>query len=215
MLFLSDEILESKDQLITELDGEHADREAILKKILDLDPDDNVALATLANLRSEAGDFAAAEELLWRAIRCQPGAWAPYEQLAILLKEQEPLAKGLFELACRMFLHDAESLEDPDEDLKPIAWDNAPALDNPDKRDRWQALADWLREQRDVEPAAVTERLAHYRLIEQLRDTATLEQPLIDAVLQAGTAIVPLLVGVLRGWAGELLEEDEVDPPAN
>jgi len=215
MLFLSDEILESKDQLITDLDGEHADREAILNKILDLDPDDNVALATLANLRSEAGDFAGAEALLWRAIESQPCAWAPYEQLAILLKDQEPLAKGLFELACRFFLCDLEALEDPDEDLQPIDWENAPALDQPEKRDRWQALADWLRGQRAVEPAAVTERLAHYRLIEQLRDTATLDQPLVDAFLKAGSDIVPLLVGVLRGWASELLEEEEVDPPAN
>ena len=72
-----------------------------------------------------------------------------------------------------------------------------------------------MRGRRDLEPAPVTARLRPYRLIHQLQEAEDLDAHLVDALVQEGESIAPLLVGVLRGWAQSFLPEDEGDVVEN
>ncbi len=112
MLYLPDSILDAREKLLEDIDSGKGDLELPLKQILELDPDDAFALVLLAASRSDAGDRAGAEDLLWRAVQAQPCAWPAYQELSILFHDQEPLSKGLLELACRKLLWHETALDE-------------------------------------------------------------------------------------------------------
>ncbi len=73
-----------------------------------------------------------------------------------------------------------------------------------------EGLTEWLRLQRDLEPVSVTARLRPYRLIHQLQVGDCIDRQLVDALVQEGASIVPLLTGVVRGWVQDVIREDDV-----
>ena len=111
MLFLSESIIESLSRLLRDLDSGKITPEQVYKRMLELDPDDLIAILGMSRLRREAGDLAGAEDYLWRAAQAQPCTWPPYLELSQLLSGKEALSQGLAELALSKLLLDEEDLE--------------------------------------------------------------------------------------------------------
>ena len=215
MLFLSESIIEARPRLLRDVDRGKITSEQAYRRLLDLEPDDHVALLGMSRLRREAGDLAGAEDDLWRAAQAQPCARPPYLELSELLSGQEALSRGLSELALSKLLLDEEGLETLGPDPIPPGLDSIEGYDNLNKHEQIQLVVEALRSRRDLEPGTVTARLRPFRLIHQLQDTEDLDAQLVDALVQEGESIVPLLVGVLRGWAQSFLPEDDVDVVEN
>ena len=204
MLFLPDATFETKVQLTEDLETGKIDPEQAYTRILDLDPHDHIALVLLAKLRSDAGDRDRAEQLLLRAIQAQPCAWQPYHQLSLLLTEQDPLSHGLLELASRKLLWDETAIEEL-EDLTSSEWRGISEEQDLDAAERIEDLADRMLEQSKLEPATVTERLRPYRLVHQLQTRGSLDPEVVDALIQEGSSMVPLLIGTVRGWVQDVI----------
>ena len=211
MLFLSDSIIESRGRLIRDVDRGKITSEQAYGRLLDLEPEDHIALLGMSRLRREAGDLAGAEDYLWRAAQAQPCTWAPYLGLSDLLSEQEALSQGLAELALSKLLLDEEGLEGLGPGPIPFGMDDIEGYEDLTKEGQIALVVEALRARRDLEPATVTARLRPYRLIHQLQVAEDPDAQLVDAVVQTGESIVPLLVGVLRGWAQSFVPEDEED----
>jgi hypothetical protein len=209
MLFLSDSIIESRSRLLRDLDRGKITSEQAYRQLLDVEPDDHVALLGMSRLRREAGDLAGAEGYLWRAAQAQPCTWPPYLELSELLSEQEALSQGLAELALSKLLLDEEGLEALGPGPIPFGLDEIKGYKDLSKEEQIELVVEALRRRRDLEPAPVTARLRPFRLIHQLQVAEDLDAQLVDALVQEGESIVPLLVGVLRGWAQSFLPEDE------
>ena len=212
MLFLPDSIIDARRRLLPEFSEGGIDSEELWHKALKLDPDDHLALVALGRLRAGSGDKAEAEELFWRAIQSQPCAWRAYWELSLLIKDNEPLSKGLAELGCRKLLLTPRDLAEMDGNPSVFKEfrENATSVGH-----GFEMLADSLRAQRDLEPLVVTARLRSLRLIHQVQVNEFLEVEPIDAIIQEGESIVPLLVGVLRGWAQDVISDEDVFVAAN
>lgn len=187
--------------------------EKFWRKLLDLDPNDALALIEMAKLRFKAGDMAAAQDLLWRAIELQPLLWHGYLILAETYDgnpDQTCLAWALRGLAIQKLSRTPEDgaglgLESvlPDSDAAQLFKELPPD-------EQLQVIAAACRERAANEPAEVTLRLRHCRLLEQLHDNCTeVSAELVDQIVGEGPGIVPWLVGVLRGWAQNALPEDD------
>ena len=211
MLLLSESIIESRSRLLRDVDRGKITSEQAYRRLLDLEPDDHIALLGMSRLRREAGDLAGAEDYLWRAAHAQPCTWPPYLELSELLSGQEALSQGLAELALSKVLLDEEGLEALGPAPLPFGLDDIEGSKDLSKEERIELVVEALRRRRDLEPAAVTARLRPYRLIHQLQVGEDLDAQAVDALVQEGESIVPLLVGVLRGWAQSFLPEDDVD----
>jgi hypothetical protein len=214
MLFLSDSIIDSRACLVRDVDRGKITPEQAYRRLLDLEPDDHVAMLEMSRLRREAGDLAGAEDYLWRAAQAQPCTWPPYLGLSELLSEQEALSQGLAELALSKLLLDEEGLEALPGPI-PFGLDDIEGCKDLSNEEQIELLIEALRRRRDIEPVPVTARLRPYRLIHQLQEAEDPDAHLIDALVQEGESIVPLLVGVLRGWAQSFLPEDEEDVVEN
>jgi hypothetical protein len=128
--------------------------------------------------------------------------------LSELLSGQEALSQGLAELALTKLLLDEEALKALPGPI-PFGLDDNEGYKDLSKEEQIELVIEALRRRRDLEPVPVTARLRPYRLIHQLQEAEDLDAQLVDALVQAGESIVPLLVGVLRGWAQNFLPEDE------
>ncbi len=209
MLFLSDSIIDAKQRLMPKAIKDPERSVSSLQQILELDPRDHTALVLLAQARVAAGDAAEAEGLLWRAAEAQPCAWAPFMELSLVVGEQSPLFKGLCELAWRKILLDEAALELMEKEPPPGLKD-FPELEDASTLEKLQLMAASYREDRDLEPVAVTARLRPHRLIQQLLDGDSVERELVTTLIEEGEAMVPLLTGVLRGWVQSLIPDDDV-----
>ena len=215
MLFLSESIFESRSRLLRDLDRGKITSEQAYRRLLDLEPADHIALVGISRLRREAGDLAGAEDYLWRAAQAQPCIWQPYLALSELLAGQEALSQGLAELALSKLLLDEEGIDALGPDPIPFGMDGTEGHEDLSKEEQIELVIETLRRRRDLEPAAVTARLRPYRLIHQLQDVEDVDAQVVDALVQEGESIVPLLVGVLRCWAQSFLPEDEEDVVEN
>ena len=215
MLFLSESIIESRPRLLRDVDRGKITSEQAYRRLLDLEPDDHIALLGMSRLRREAGDLAGAEDYLWRAAQAQPCTWPPYLELSELLSGQEALSQGLAELALSKLLLDEEGLEALGPNPIPFGLDDIEGYKDLSKHEQIELVVEALRRRRDLEPVPVTARLRPYRLIHQLQDAEDVDAQLVDALVQEGESIVPLLVGVLRGWAQSFLPEDDEDVVEN
>ena len=173
MLFLSDSIIESRDRLLRDVDRGKITSEQAYRRLLDLEPDDHIALLGMSRLRREAGDLAGAEDYLWRAAQAQPCTWPPYLELSELLSGQEALSQGLAELAFSKVLLDEEDLEALGPDPIPFGLDEIEGYKDLSKEEQIELVIEPLRRRRDLEPAPVTARLRPYRLIHQLQEPKT------------------------------------------
>ena len=215
MLFLSDSIIDSRARLLRDVDRGKITPEQAYRRLLDLEPDDHVALMGMGRLRREAGDHAGAEDYLWRATQAQPCTWTPFLRLSELLSAQEALSQGLSELAFSKLLLDEEGLQALGPGPIPFSLDDIEGYKNLSKEEQIQLVIEALRQRRDLEPISVTARLRPYRLIHQLQEAEDLDAHFIDALVHEGESLVPLLVGVLRGWAQSFLPEDDEDVVEN
>jgi len=206
MLFLSDSIYEARRQLLLDLEGGKVVEEQRFEKLLELYPFDDVALREIGRLRAEAGDLEKAEEYYWRAIQAQPVRGECYIDLAHLLNQdpnRKALSLGLAELGVSKLLASGEYKE-----LDPEDEDHEETLDDIRDPDQVKAATESARRERDKEPHEVALRLRPYRLLNALQETSDPGEELIDALLDEGDAVVPLLLGVLRGWAQDYLPEE-------
>lgn len=201
MLYLPDEIIEAIQKKEFLIERAEEDPERLCREILELDPNEPYALAVLAELRRVAGDRAEAEPIAWRLAAVMPCHYMPYVRLANLHDKEDPLAKGLAELACRKMMLEADT---PEIGLTDFTWET-----DSGKPESVEVLADWLRKARDQETAEVSERLHPHRVLLDVQMNDVLNPAQVDAVVAAGAGIVPLLVGVLRSWVRGSLNEDE------
>ena len=209
MLFLSESIIDGRARLMRDVDRGKITSEQAYRRLLDLEPDDHIALLGMSRLRREAGDLAGAEDYLWRAAHAQPCTWPPYLELSELLSGQEALSQGLAELALSKLLLDEEGLEALGPNPIPFGLDDIEGYKDLSKHEQIELVVEALRRRRDLEPVPVTARLRPYRLIQQLHEGEDLDAQIVDALVQEGESIIPLLVGVLRSWAQSFLPEDE------
>jgi len=212
MLLLPQSIYDARARLWSDFEAGKTTAEQAYQKMLELDPDDHIGMLGLGRLRMEAGDLEGAKEYFWRAIRAHPCTCSPYLQLSQMLFEEPEsvaLAEGLGELGLGKRVDDSEAL------LKGVDFQKAgltgKTLEDFRKlpgstQTRLIVLA--MRAKRDREPESTAAQLRPLRLIEQMQEEADLDVETVNAIIGEGEAIVPLLVGVLREWAQNLLGDD-------
>jgi hypothetical protein len=218
MLFLPESIYRSRRRIVEDLDSGKLTPEQAYQRMLELDRDDGIALTELGGLRFEAGDAAGAQEYLWRAVDAHPTQGPPYMELARVLEKQpgqEAFGPALVELCMRKTLMNPELLEDADEDAALITMPGLEFLNGLNKVEKLQVLVEATARQRDQEPAEVASRLRKYRLIHKLQEDSDLDTGVVDEIIAEGPAAVPLLVGVLRDYAQDFIDDDDISPAEN
>ena len=215
MLFLPRKVYDARVILLKDLeDGKIASAD-IYQAMLDLDPDDHIAMLGLGGLRKKAGDTASAKEYFWRALYAHPTVNIAYLELGNLYFDEpgaEALAKGLIELGLSRHAQELPEAVYEDSGIKGEALEeflNLPA------ETRRRLFMQSLRERRTLEPAETTARLRGLRLLLDLHESDPVESKLVDAILDEGASMgesmVPLLIGLLRDWAQDFLVGEESD----
>ena len=211
MLFLPSTTYDARVDLRKTLEGGKVDEERAYQAMLDLDPYDHIALLKLGGLRKQAGDTAGAKEYLWRAVYAHPTISMPYVELGSFYysePESHSLAEGLVELGLSRHAKDLPEPEYADSGREGKAFEefmNYPAAT------RRQVFIQLIRSRRTGEAAETTARLRELRLLQEMLENNPLDAGLVDAIIAAGESgekMVPLLVGVLRDWAQDYLDED-------
>jgi hypothetical protein len=212
MLLLPKSVFYARQRLWLDLKAGKLTDEAFYQKLLDLDADDYIGLSGSGGRRWEAGDDAGAEESYWHAIEANPCVWEPYLDLArVLYRGGSPdLANGLGELGLlkRMRAEPEEVFQEADYEKAGIEGEVLEKLKQLPASAKVELLTLSMRENRADEPESVTERLRPLRLIERMLEEGAPSEETVDAFIAAGSSVVPLLVGVLRAWAQDFLDED-------
>ena len=209
MLFLPQSIYDSRRRLWSDFEADKITAEQAFQKMLELDPDDHIGMIGLGRLRREAGDLGAAEEYFWRAIQAHPCMQESYLELARTFNqrpESDALSKALAELGVeKRALHDENFLEGLDFKKAGLRGEALETFKKLPSAIQAQLIAKAMRAARDDEPADVTERLRPLRLLQQMQEEGDMDPETVDEIVAEGESFVPLLVGVLRGWAQDLL----------
>ena len=190
MIFPPEAVRKLRARLLSDIQADNVTRERAYQRLLESDPYDYISLQGLAELRLDAGDIEAARQYHWRAIEANPCYWSNYMALVGIEQKEghSALSQGLAELAFRKLKLDVEA-------LKPV-----------------EPKLDWLEgigsEYRDLEPPEVTARLRPHRLITQLQEVDEPDKETIDSLVREGEEIIPLLAGVLRGYAQSAVLKD-------
>src|ERR1700716_3859363 len=121
MLFLPESVYKERRRLWKDLEGKKVPPASAFRRMLEVDPDDDLALRELGILAERAGDSATAEEYFWRAVDAHPCGWSAYLALSHHFgqqPDQQALSMGLAELAFRKIPLNEDFLEDvaPDPD---------------------------------------------------------------------------------------------------
>jgi len=191
MLILPKAVYARRKQLWADSESGKLTDEALYQACVELEPTDYIGLVGIGKACREAGDFAGAQEYYWRAIQANPAGSEAYVDLARVLylePESRALGLGLCELGVLK-----KSREPGDEDLPDSVVD--------------EPITPFLPLGQADEPPSVTERLRPLRMIEELQQ-GELATETVDAIISEGAVMVPLLVGILRAWAQDLLDED-------
>ena len=212
MLFLPQSVYDNRRRLWRDFEAGKTTAEQTFQKMLKQDPDDAMGMMGLGKVRLDEGDLAAAEEYFWRAIQVHPCLSVPYKELAQILNqkpESAALAKALADLAILKTLLAGEApLENFEVDVEGEELEEFKKLP---KAEHARLLDEYIRANRGDEPEEVTERLRPLRLLQQMQEEGDLEPETVDAIVAEGRSIVPLLVGVLRDWAQNMLGDDGDD----
>ena len=209
MIFPSAAVEQARRELAEQLDAAVALPESAFARLLALEPHDRAALFEMSRLRQQAGDVAAAEEYCRRGLASHPCDYRFYVQLSGLLAEANrdlALAGALMELGLLKLLGDSDSREDAERLRRKGRFQSCTGFEDPAAL---EALISELAARREHEPPAVTDELRLLRLIHELQECFgnELERTLVDEFLRQGRACVPLLIGVLRGFADAYLSE--------
>lgn len=207
MIIISPSVDAVRRKLLDQVEAGTLTEEEACRQALELDPCDGVALLGLAAVLRQAGDLEEAERYGWRGLEAHPCEHRFYGFLASLVAKHtksSALADGLMELGIRKVLGDEEALNEFLEESP-----------GPVTRAEIENLAAVLAGRRESEPRRVSDILLPYRLIHELQmaPSGRLDRQAVDEIVECGGACVPLLIGVLRGWAEDELPEN-VDFPA-
>jgi len=213
MLFLPTSIYETRRRLLKQKESGKLSDEEFSRRLLEIDPHDHIALVQLGFAAEEASDFAAAESYYWRAIDGHPWDCRPYLGLSRILSRdpsQTALGSGLAELGIRKLLLDEDRLKSLDS--REFAPDIAglEQFKNLKPREQLFLMAQALAASRALEPAEVADRLRPYRLAHDVYESPALEPETVDAIARERERITPLLVGLLRGYAQNYVEDDHI-----
>jgi hypothetical protein len=217
MLFLPESVYEARAKLLDEMVSEKITREKAYSEMVALDPYDFVGLIGLGRLREETGDFAAAEEYYWRALRAHPCVSAAYHALARSAKgkgEPEDVTKAFVQLAIGKNGLDIETFDKLNPGGNGILAELIGKIREMPDIERARLIAEAMMSDLKDEPESVTELMRPLRLLDSLQKEPMLEPATVDAILAEGAAMVPLLVGVLRDWAQNPPGEDDDDDTA-
>jgi hypothetical protein len=211
MLFLPEGIYSERRRLAKAIEAGKVSESEALSQLLALDPHDHLSLMRVAATRRAAGDTVGAQEYYWRAVEALPSYWQSYMGLSEAVADDEPLSQGLSELGIRKLLLDADALKHKTEPLRfdIKGWKRFNKLDRPQQL---ELFAEALRLHRVSEPAEVTARLRPHRLVHELLENENLERETVDAIVAEGTAMVPLLVGIVRAWVQNFPPYPETAP---
>jgi hypothetical protein len=212
MLFLPQSVYDARASLWRDLQAGKIIGEQAYRRMLELDPDDHIGLMGLGRLRREAGDLAAAEQYFWQAIQAHPCMSHPYLELSRTLfprPESAALALAVGELGIAKSAPDDETFsEGPDLPNVGLGGTTLEEFTKLEKATQARLMSTAMRAERDHEPETVTGQLRQFRLIHQVQEDGDLDRETVDAIIGEGESIAPLLVGVMRGWAQNLLGED-------
>lgn len=217
MLAIPNSVFERMDQLMEDAESGQLPYEEAFRQVLELDPNAHLAMLGLGDVYQKNGDRAEAEKLYCRAVEVQPCASRPYLQLALLYREQPALAIGLSRLGLSKILLNSEvdeELEDPQSVVSLIV-ENAELPEDLNPEEKIQALVDEFGAAIEEEPGDVTERLRPLRLIHELQESSDLDREYVDKILAMGESIIPMLIGVLRGWVQGITNEDDDSSAGN
>jgi hypothetical protein len=208
MLLLSRTIYDARAVIWQEFEGGKIDATRAHQALLDLDPHDHIALLGLGRLGKSAGAMAEAREYFWRAVQAHPTVITPYLELAQLYfgdPESDALAEGLSELGLRRH---SKHLPEPDYAKAGLEGTALDALLSLPVETRRMVLTEAIRQRRTSEPQETTARLRGLRLLQELLENDPVEPILVDKILHEGESMVPLLIGVLRDWAQDFMDEE-------
>ncbi len=208
MLFSTEAIYKARKRVLRDLDQGRITEEQACRQALELDPGDHIALQWRGQLLLDSGDVAGAAQYFWQAVETNPWAWTAYMGLAQVIPAETSLFGGVFELACRELLLDEEAIAS--EEAAPLLKSIQSLGDVEDlgRREQLEIFAEELLEQRADEPPEVIAHLEPYRLVQLLHGAQGMDAELVDEFVEAGSLIVPLLVGTIRGWARSWAPDD-------
>jgi len=159
----------------------------------------------MSALLRERGDPEAAEQYLWQAADSQACFWDTWLDLAQLIaaRGDAPFALAIAEIGARRLKLDTASLYELEDLPDPLAAYEPEASDADNLGPQVDALIAVFALRRAEEPPEVASRLRLHRLLLELEEAVEIERDLVDRIVHEGEAIVPLLIGLLRGYARE------------
>jgi len=212
MLFLPQSVYSSRTRLARDLEAGRLTADQAYQQMLQLDPDDYIALLGLGRLRRETGDIAGAKEIFWQAARTQPYVSSPYLALAKTFFEEPEslgLATALGELGISHRVTDDSLLQDADYEKASLQGEALEKFKKLPGGAQNRLVVRAMREERAGEPEEIAKLLHPFRLLQQMREDGDLDREAVDTILREGPSLAPLLVGILRGWAQDLLGEKD------
>ncbi|MEO8594182.1 MAG: SEC-C metal-binding domain-containing protein [Candidatus Solibacter sp.] len=187
MIFPPESVNDFRLELEKKLEAGSIDPAEAFRQALTVDPNDPLALRSLAVIAEETGDRALAADYARRAINANPVAHDCYLVLGRVLPD--PALAAAYAALGKQKLH-FYPVEEGETDPHLL---DAPA----------PALAP------GEEPEAVTRELEPHRLLHQLFAAGldAVEPSLVDRILARGADIAPLLMGVLNAFGEDLLDD--------
>ena len=204
MIFLSPAAIRKKRKLFQQSQRGTLTQEQFFQRALEIDPFDSIALTGLGADYLKKGDIEAALRYFWRSLEADPTDYQAYLHLVGLygLSDLE-VEHSLSYLALRRALRSPGRMQPEAEKLvtgiRANIRQSSPGLDD----DTFHGLAMALALSRPNEPERVAMLLLPYRLIQVVLDrpVEAMSRDWVDRIVALGAPCVPLLVGVVRGWA--------------
>lgn len=206
-MFLPERVLARRRELFLQMQAGTISKTEASHQVLEVDPDNALALYVVAMEQFQDGQQDRAAELCWRALNAQPTRTMGYVGVANALTQggiDPELGRSMGNLALRRLVRDPLSPVLEDRWMVKLRESLGPEVD----REFSIAAADALSMSTRNEPQRVTDALQAYRLVQEVIDRPEegIAPEIVDRILCV-PACAPLLVGVLRDWAREEFDD--------
>ncbi len=193
--------------------GQISEREGF-ERVLQAYPEDPIALASLARLALDTGDLVAAERYARRAIPQSPCADEPYLVLGVVLQRLQPgspLGRGYFVLGLEKVLLDSDRAEEIDVRHLAEEFGLGERVARLPEQELVPGILEVLEKEQPPEPAEVERELRPHRLVHGLRlgSTGLLPRAHVDLILANRDTCEPLLMGILKEYGEDFLEDED------